>query len=301
MSRPVIITCAVTGGADTSGKNPAVPVTPEQIARSSIDAAKAGAAIVHLHVRDPQTGKGCISPELFRDTVGRIRASGTDVILNLTTGSGGLLRLAGQSLTPASIGAGVAAPELRSRHVVELCPEICSLDMGSMNQGPNLFVNTAADVATIARLVQGAGARPELEVFDSGHIVLANEMIGRGELQSPAMFQLCLGLSWGAPATPEMMLALRNMLPPGSIWTGFGIGTREFPMVAQAMLLGGHVRVGLEDNLYLKRGVLAPSNAALVEKAVSIVEAMGESVASAAEARELLGLQPRHAGAVHQR
>jgi uncharacterized protein (DUF849 family) len=291
MARSVIITCAVTGGGDTVGKSKAVPVTPEQIATSAIDAAKAGAAIVHLHVRDPQTGRGSTDPALFRETVRRIRDSGTDVILNLTTGHGAIIRLTREARTGASIGGAVLPPEERVAHVEELRPEICSLDMGTMNFGANIFVNTPEDIAAIARGAVRAGSRPELEVFDLGQIRLAQHLIDKGEIAHPALFQLCLGVPWGAPATAETMAHMRNMLPPGSPWCAFGIASQQFPMVAHAVLLGGHVRVGLEDNLYLDRGILAPSNAALVERAVSIVTALGAKIASPAEARTLLGLR----------
>jgi uncharacterized protein (DUF849 family) len=177
---------------------------------------------------------------------------------------------------------------------MQLRPEICSLDMGTMNQGPHLFVNTQGDIAEIARLTRGS-AKPELEVFDTGHIMLANHMIERGMLARPAIFQLCLGLSWAAPATPESMMAMRNLLSPGSLWTAFGIGPTQFPMVAQAIVLGGHVRVGLEDNLYLERGVLAQSNAVLVERAVHLIHLLGERVATPAEAREMMGVAQRDA------
>jgi uncharacterized protein (DUF849 family) len=291
MARSVIITCAVTGGGDTVGKSKAVPVTPEQIAQSAIDAAKAGAAIVHLHVRDPKTGRGSTDPALFRETVQRIRASGTDVILNLTTGHGAIVRLTREARTGASVGGSVLPPQERVAHVEELHPEICSLDMGTMNFGANIFVNTPEDITEIARGAKRAGSRPELEVFDLGQIRLAQHLIDQGEIASPALFQLCLGVPWGAPATAETMAHMRNMLPPGSPWCAFGIAAQQFPMVAHAVLLGGHVRVGLEDNLYLDRGVLAPSNAALVERAVSIVTALGAAVAGPAEARTLLGLR----------
>jgi len=290
MQRKIIISCAVTGSADSPGKNPAVPVTPEQIAKSSIDAAKAGAAVVHIHVRNPQTTKPSMDGALYREVVERIRASGTDVLINLTTGPGARFEHDPQDPTRASPASTLRGPEDRVRHVVELRPDICSLDMGSLNMGSRVFINTPAHLQTMAVAIRDVGVLPELEVFETGHLLLAKRMIETGHIKPPGMFQLCLGISWGQPATPEAMTYMRNLLPPGSPWFAFGISLYQFPMVAQAVLLGGHVRVGLEDNLYLEKGKLAPSNAALVEKAAHIIEVLGDQVASPAEAREILGL-----------
>jgi uncharacterized protein (DUF849 family) len=290
MQRKIIISCAVTGSADSPGKNPAVPVTPEQIAKSSIDAAKAGAAVVHIHVRNPQTTKPSMDGALYREVVERIRASGTDVLINLTTGPGARFEHDPQDPTKASPASTLRGPEDRVRHVIELRPDICSLDMGSLNMGSRVFINTPQHLQTMAVAIRDVGVLPELEVFETGHLLLAKRMIETGHLKPPGMFQLCLGISWGQPATPEAMTYMRNLLPPGSPWFAFGISLYQFPMVAQAVLLGGHVRVGLEDNLYLEKGKLAPSNAALVEKAAHIIEVLGDQVASPAEAREILGL-----------
>jgi 3-dehydrocarnitine:acetyl-CoA trimethylamine transferase len=290
MQRKIIISCAVTGSADSPGKNPAVPVTPEQIAKSSIDAAKAGAAVVHIHVRNPQTTKPSMDGALYREVVERIRASGTDVLINLTTGPGARFEHDPEDPTKASPASTLRGPEDRVRHVVELRPDICSLDMGSLNMGSRVFINTPAHLQTMAVAIRDVGVLPELEVFETGHLLLAKRMIETGHIKPPGMFQLCLGISWGQPATPEAMTYMRNLLPPGSPWFAFGISLYQFPMVAQAVLLGGHVRVGLEDNLYLEKGKLAPSNAALVEKAAHIIEVLGDQVASPAEAREILGL-----------
>jgi 3-dehydrocarnitine:acetyl-CoA trimethylamine transferase len=290
MQRKIIISCAVTGSADSPGKNPAVPVTPEQIAKSSIDAAKAGAAVVHIHVRNPQTTKPSMDGALYREVVERIRASGTDVLINLTTGPGARFEHDPQDPTKASPASTLRGPEDRVRHVVELRPDICSLDMGSLNMGSRVFINTPAHLQTMAVAIRDVGVVPELEVFETGHLLLAKRMIETGHIKPPGMFQLCLGIAWGQPATPEAMTYMRNLLPPGSPWFAFGISLYQFPMVAQAVLLGGHVRVGLEDNLYLEKGKLAPSNAALVEKAAYIIEVLGDQVASPAEAREILGL-----------
>ena len=290
MTRPVIITCALTGGAALSGKNKAVPVTPREIAESAIEAARAGAAIVHIHVRDPETGQASMRADLYRETVQRIRDSGTDVIVNLTTGPGA--RFVPGDDDPRIGGAGTTLkpwPE-RVAHVEELKPQVCSLDVGSMNFGEHVFVNTPAHLRKMAEAIRNAGTKPELEVFDLGHIRLAQRLVEDGLVAPPPLFQICLGIPWGAPATPESMLAMRNNLPIGALWASFGIGATQFAMVAQAVLLGGHVRVGLEDNLYLRRGVLAPSNAALVERAVEIIHQLGEQPASVNEASSILNL-----------
>lgn len=289
MNRKVMIACAVTGSADTPGKNPAVPVTPAQIAQSAIDAAKAGAAIVHIHVRDPQTTKPSMDVAHYREVVQRIRDSGTDVVINLTTGPGA--RFAPGAEDPLKVGPGtnLKTAAQRVQHVVELKPEICSLDMGSMNMGQYVFVNTPNILENMAVAIRDAGIVPELEVFETGHLLLAKRMIETGHIKGPGMFQICLGISWGQPATSEAMTYMRNLLPKESPWFAFGISLHQFPMAAQAVLLGGHIRVGLEDNIYLGRGQLAPSNAALVEKAARIVEILGDHVATPAEARQMLG------------
>ena len=290
MQRKVIISCAVTGSADSPSKNPAVPVTPAEIAQSSIDAAKAGAAVVHIHVRDPRTTLPSMDGTLYAEVVKRIWSSGTDVLINLTTGPGA--RFVPGADDPAHPGphTTLARPETRVRHVVELRPDICSLDMGSMNMGGRVFINTPDHLEVMAAAIRDAGVLPELEVFETGHLLLAKRMIETGHIKAPGMFQICLGIAWGQPATPEAMSYMRSLLPPGAPWFAFGISLHQFPMVAQSVLLGGHVRVGLEDNLYLEKGKLAPSNAALVEKAASIITILGDHVATPAEARSILGL-----------
>jgi uncharacterized protein (DUF849 family) len=294
MQRKVMISCALTGSADTAARNPAVPVTPAEIAQSGIDAAKAGAAIVHIHVRDPQTKRASMEFSLYHEVVDRIRSSGTDVVINLTTGPGArFVPGADDPLTPGP-GTTFKPPEERVRHVVEIKPEICSLDMGSLNMGQHVFVNTPVHLEKMAKAIGEAGIVPELEVFETGHLLLAKKMIETGVLKPPGMFQICLGIAWGQPATPEAMTYMRNLLPKDSPWFAFGISLNQFPMVAQAVLLGGHPRVGLEDNLYLERGKLAPSNAALVEKAAKIVELLGDTIATPAEARQMLGTRGAH-------
>jgi uncharacterized protein (DUF849 family) len=289
MARPVMITCAVTGGAPLTARHPAIPVTPAQIATAAIDAGKAGAAIAHIHVRDPHTGQACAELALYREVVSRIRDSGSDIIVNLTTGEGGILPLEGSPADRFAVPApSLMRPDARVAHVEALQPEMCTLDMGTMNFGDNLFFNTPGDIAGIAAGIARAGTVPELEVFDTGHLRLALSMTARGEIPRKAMFQFCLGVPWGAPATAEAILMMRGMLPPGAIWAAFGIGAAQFPMVMQSALLGGHVRVGLEDNFFLSRGVLAPDNAALVGKAVRMIELLGETVATPAQARAII-------------
>jgi uncharacterized protein (DUF849 family) len=288
MQRKVMISCAVTGSADTPGRNPAVPVTPQQIAKSAVDAAKAGAAIVHIHVRDPKTTRPSMDKALYGEVVERIRASGIDVLINLTTGPGARFMPGDDDPLQPGPATNMKPPAQRVEHVMELRPDICSLDMGSMNMGGYVFVNTQSHLEAMAVAIRDAGVIPELEVFEAGHLLLAKRMIETGHIKPPGMFQICLGIAWGQPATPEAMHYMRGMLPPASPWFAFGISLYQFPMVAQAVLLGGHVRVGLEDNIYLGKGQLAPSNAALVEKAAAIIEILGDHVATPAEARKML-------------
>ncbi len=254
MQRKVMIACAVTGSADTPSRNPAVPVTPQQIAASAIDAAKAGAAIVHIHVRDPKTTKPSMDGTLYREVVERIRASGTDVLINLTTGPGARFIPGAEEPLKAAPGSTLALPAMRVQHVVELKPDICSLDMGSMNMGGQVFVNTPAHLEAMAVAIRDAGVTPELEVFEAGHLMLARKLIETGHIKAPGLFQICLGISWGQPATSEAVSYMRSLLPSDCVWFAFGISLHQFPIAAQTVLLGGHVRVGLEDNLYLEKG-----------------------------------------------
>ena len=293
MNRRPIITCAVTGSGDSTGKHPGVPVTPEEIAAAAIDAATAGAAIAHIHVREPDSGAPSRRVELYREVVARIRGADTDVIINLTTGMGGDLFFGPDDDPLAFTDETDCVGQLeRMAHVSELLPEICSLDCGSFNypHGDYVYISTPNMLELGARTAQALGVKPELEVFELGHISFARHLIASGLIDSPPLFQVCLGIRWGAEASPGIFKAMVDELPPGSHWAGFGVGAMEMPMVAQAMLLGGNVRVGLEDNLYLEKGVLA-SNAQLVERARTIVEAMGGSVQSPAEARETLQLR----------
>ena len=299
MPKPVILTCALTGGAAFTGKNMAVPVTPAEIAQSAIDGAKAGATIAHIHVREPGSGAPSMRFELYQEVVDRIRQRNCDVLINLTTGPGARFIPGRENPRIADPASTLAPWKARVEHVVALRPDICSLDVGSMNFGEHVFVNTPSDLREMAATIRQAGVKPELEAFELGHIRLARHLIEQGLIEAPPLFQICLGIPWGAPATPEIMLTMRNQLPADAEWAAFGIGVSQFPMVAQAVLLGGHARVGLEDNLYLRRGVPAPSNAALVERATEIIEQLNCSVATPDEARAMLGLrQSPNAGAM---
>jgi len=288
--QPVIISCAVTGGSDTVSRNPAVPVTPRQIADSCLEAAEAGAAIVHIHVRDPVTTGPSMAVSLYAEVVDRLRSSASDVLINLTTGIGARFDPGDDDPAVAGPESNFKRPAERVAHVLALRPDLCSLDMGTLNFGDRAFINTAAHLREMARLIAGAGVLPELEVFEPGHLRLALDMMAKGLIAPNALFQLCLGIPWGSPADPETMLYLRNSLPAGTAWSAFGVGPMQFPMAVQAVLLGGNLRVGLEDNLYLERGVLAPGNGALVEKAVRILGELGVRPATPAETRQRLGL-----------
>ena len=294
MNWNAFITCAITGAGDTVGKHPAIPVTPAEIADSAIEAARAGAAVVHIHVRDPETGRGARDPALFREAVERIRGSGTDVVLNLTAGMGGdLVFGSGEHPLPLDPdGTDMAGPRERLAHVEELRPEICTLDCGTMNfaEGDYVMTNTPSILRAMAKRVKELGVRPELEVFDTGHLVFVKRMVDEGLIESPLMVQLCMGIPYGAPDDPGTLLAMVNQLPPGTRWSAFSIGRMQLPYVAMAVLAGGNVRVGLEDNLYLERGVYA-SNADLVTRAGEILRAMNVRVLGPGEVRETLELR----------
>ena len=296
MNTEVIVTCAVTGAGDTVGRHPAVPVTPKQIADSVVEAANAGATVAHIHVRNPETGKGSRDPALYREVVERVRASNVDVIVNLTAGMGGDFELGEQDPKLAGPNTDLVGPLERLVHVDELRPEICTLDCGTLNFGDGnmIYISTPDSLRAGARRIRELGVKPELEVFDTGHLWFAKQMHKEGLLEDPPMFQFCLGIPWGAPADTTTMKAMKDSLPAGAVWAGFGIGRMQMPMVAQAVLLGGHVRVGLEDNLYLEKGVYA-SNGALVEKAIKIIQLLGARPLSPAEGRAKLGLKPRNA------
>ena len=293
-----IITCAVTGAGAYTERMRNVPVTPEQIADECIAAANAGAAACHIHVRDPATGAPSMDLLHYREVVERIRDSGVDMVINLTTGIGARYIPSPEDPLKPAEGSNLAQPETRVEHVLDLRPEICSLDVGTMNFGRHAVINTPDHLARMATLVRRVGAKPEIEVFDVGQILHGVRMVEEGLIDAPPFFQICLGVAGGAPATAEAMFALKQFLPKDAHWGGFGLSAACFPMVAQCLLLGGHVRVGLEDNLYLSRGELAPGNASLVEKAVGIIRSLGGDIASPSEAREILGLNNAKGAAV---
>lgn len=292
MNFEVVVTCAVTGAGDTRGKSPHVPVTPAEIARDVVDAARAGAAVAHIHVRNPETGKGSRDPKLFREVVDRVRESGTDVVINLTAGMGGDWIPDRQNPAMPGPGTDMIGADDRLIHVQDCLPEICSLDCGTLNFGNDdtIYISTPPILRRMAALTKEWGVKAELEVFDLGHIRFARQMVAEGLIPEPPMFQLCLGIPWGADQTVETMKAMKEHLPAGASWASFGISRMQMPMAAAAVALGGNVRVGLEDNLFLGRGVLA-TNAQLVERVVGIIERMGARVLTPQEARNKLRLR----------
>ena len=295
MARKTILTCAVTGNLMTPEISPHLPVTPEEIAGQAIDAAKAGASIVHLHVRDPETAKGSMDLTLYRELVGRIREKNEDVILNLTTGEGGRFVPSDENPQVAAAGSTLCAPEKRVAHVQDLKPEICTLDFNTMWSGQASVINTPRNLEIMAEGIYRAGVKPEIEIFDSGDLHLVKDFVARGIITSPLMVQMVLGVRFGAVANSETMAFLVSQLPEGAEWAAFGIGRMAFPMLAQAYLLGGHVRIGMEDTAYIRKGEHCTSNAQLVDKAVSIVDSLGGTVASPDEARDILALPARSA------
>jgi uncharacterized protein (DUF849 family) len=293
VSPAAFITCAVTGSGDSAGISDKVPVTPEQIAASALEAAQAGAAVVHIHVRNPETGKGARDPELYAKVVEIIRASDIDVVINLTTGMGGDLVLGGPDAPlPPSTGTDMASVTDRLIHVAQLRPEICTLDCGTMNfaaGGAYIMVNTPDMVRAMAKGIQELGVKPEVEIFDTGDLVLLNELVAEGLIDDPAMVQLCMGIPYGAPNDVLTLQSMVHNLPTGSVFSAFSIGRFQLPYAAIAPLMGGNVRVGLEDNLYLSKGVLA-SNGQLVSRAATVLESMNIRIKTAAEVRDTLGL-----------
>lgn len=296
MNWEAFITCAVTGSGGSTGISELVPVTPSEIADAAIEAAEAGAAIAHIHVRDPESGAAARDPKLYAEVVERVRSSDTDVIINLTAGMGGDIVLGGVEapLPLNEEGMDMAGAEERLAHVAELLPEICTLDFGTMNfaEADYIMTNTPGMLRAMAKRVQELGVRPELEVFDTGHLVLAKQLIKEGLIDDPVMLQLCMGIPYGAPDDPSTFLAMVNALPPDCVFSAFSIGRMELPYVAMAVLAGGNVRVGLEDNLYLSRGVKA-MNGQLVGRARSILEAMNVKLLGPDEVRQKLKLTKR--------
>jgi uncharacterized protein (DUF849 family) len=296
MNREVFITCPVTGSGGTQEKSPHVPRTPKQIAESAIEAAKAGAAVVHCHVRDPETGAASRRVDLYREVTDRIRDSDTDVVINLTTGMGGDLTL-GPAESPLPLveeGTDMASAAERMEHVADCLPEICTLDCGSMNFGENDYVmtNSPGMLRAMGKIINDLGVRTEIEAFDTGHLWFARQLVDEGIIEAPVLVQLCMGIPWGAPDDMNTLAAMVSNLPPDWHFSAFSLGRNEMPFVAAAILMGGNVRVGLEDNLYLERGVLA-TNAQLVERAVRIATDMGARVIGPEEVREKLKLQKR--------
>lgn len=297
MKRKVIVTCAVTGNAPLNPKYPYdYPVTPAQISDAVAEAAAAGAAVAHIHVRDPASGHGARRPELFREVVDRIRQRGTDIVINLTAGMGALFLPDPEDESRALPGSDVVGVAERTEHLAECLPDIASLDVttGNQQEGPLEFVylNTTRTLRAMARRFQALGVKPELEAFQAGDVLFANQLVAEGLAGVPPLYQFVLGVKWGAPADPETVLYMRNLLPRDAVWTAMGVAQAQMPMAAQSVLLGGHVRVGLEDNLYLERGVFT-TNGQLVERAGRIVDHLGCAVATPSEARELLGLRVR--------
>jgi len=296
MKRDVILPCAVTGGAPFNPKHPAFPVPPKQICDAVVEAAKAGASVAHIHVRDPETGEGNRDPALFREVVDRVRQTGTDIVINLTAGMGAYFVPDPEDEGRAGPGSDVAPAEERVVHLEECRPEIASLDVTTGNQVEGtlefVYLNTTRTLRKMARRFQELGVKPELEVFQAGDLLFARHLIEEGLIDGPPLFQMVLGVQWGAPADAETMLYMRNMLPQDAVWAALGVARQQFPVVAQSALLGGNVRVGLEDNLYLDKGVFA-TNGQLVERAATIIELLGHRVATPARAREILGLPIR--------
>jgi uncharacterized protein (DUF849 family) len=291
--KPTILTCAVTGTFPTREHNPALPVTPAEIAEACIGAAKAGAAICHIHVREPDTGRPSMNIEYYREVVRRIRDSDTDLIINLTCGPGGRFIPSDDDPTKPAPGTLFKAPEIRTEHIVELKPEMCTLDLNTMWFGGGAVINTPRNLRIMAERMYAAGVKPELEVFDTGDLVMAQDLVADGTLKLPALFQIVTGIKYGMPSTPEAMLLAKSLLPKNCEWAAFGPGRHAFPMLAQAFILGGHCRIGMEDTVHLARGTPAPGNAALVEKAVRIIGELGGKLATVGEARSLLGLSLR--------
>lgn len=289
-AQKTILTVAVTGNLTTLAQHPGLPCTPEQIATAALESAKAGAAIAHLHARYPD-GSPSMEVAHYREIVERIRDKNSDLIINLTTGQGG--RFVPGKEDPKIFGPGtsIVHPLRRVEHIVALKPDISTLDLNTMFSGTAVVINTPENVTIMANEIYKAGVKPELEVFDTGDIHLAHDLLAKGVLKGPPLFQIVLGVKYGFNATPETLMYAKSLLPAGSTWAAFALGRNEFTAVASAYWLGGHVRVGMEDNVYIKKGVLTPNNAALCEKAARIIDDLGGELATAKEARAILGLQ----------
>jgi len=288
-NKKTILTVAVTGNLTTLDQHPGLPCTPEQIATAALESAKAGASIAHIHVRHPD-GRPSLELEHYREVMHRIRDANSDLIINLTTGPGGRFVPSKDDPRIAGPGTSILHPLKRVEHIVALKPDIATLDLNTMWSGSAAVINTPENVSIMAKEIQAAGSKPELEVFDSGDIQLANALLDQGALKGPPLFQIVMGVRYGFVSTPQTLVYAHSLLPQDAIWAAFAIGRWEFPMLTQAWCLGGHVRVGLEDNIYIRKGVLAPSNAALCEKAARLIDDLGGELATAKEAREILNL-----------
>lgn len=292
MNNEVIITCALTGAGDTVGRSEHVPVTPEQIAKSGIEAANAGATVVHIHVREPETGQGSRKTEYYAEVVRLIKESGVDVVINLTAGMGGDLEFGVDDPFDYGPATDLVTGLERLVHVDRIRPDICTIDCGTLNfgEGSSTYISTPDWLRSGAQKIKDMGVRPEMEIFDTGQLWFGNQLVAEGLIEDPPLYQLCMGIPYGMPADPALLATIVNQLPPNAQWASFALGRMQMPWVAQSMLLGGHVRVGLEDNLYLSKGVKA-TNGALVERAVTIVESLGAKVASPDDARRILKLK----------
>ena len=294
MSKKIILTCAVVGENQYNQTHPNFPITPQQIADAALEAEQAGASCVHLHVRNPKTGEGSRDPDLFLDMATRVRENGVKAVINITCGGGGFFCPDPDDESRAGPGTDIASAEERVKHIEMCLPDVCSLDVTTQNQLDGdksyVYLNTEYTLRKMAKRFQELGVKPEIEVFAPGDILLANKMLEEGLFDASPMYQIVMGTRWGLPATPETLIYMRNLLPKSAIWAAFSIARMQMPMVAQAVLLGGNVRVGLEDNLYLSRGVFA-TNGQLVERAKTIIECLGYEVATPDEAREMMGLK----------
>jgi len=284
-----IITCAVTGAVTSKEQTPYLPVTPEEIATSALEAAEAGAAVIHIHVRDPNTSRPSMDVELYRDTVDRIKKHNTSVLINLTTGPGALYIPSRDKLSQGAPGSLLLHASDRVKHIELIKPDLCSIDFNTMHQAEGgIRINHKLVTKRMVELVQAAGTKPELEIFDSGDFRIAKEFVVDGTIKGNPFWQFAMGIKYGWDATPNSLMYAYRDLPPNSTWSAFGIGRMEMPMVAMTAIMGGHVRVGLEDNIYTSKGVLAKNNAELVKMAVDIIKLIGNEVASAKDAKEIL-------------
>jgi uncharacterized protein (DUF849 family) len=289
-----VLTAAITGAGTRPEDTPHLPITPEQIATSALECAEAGASVVHIHVRDPETGRPAIALELYEDTVDRIKKHNKDVIINLTTGPGAVFVPGKEKLSVGGPGTYLFDAELRVRHIEKIKPDICSIDFNTMHQAGNgIRINHRSIVKEMIERVQTVGCKPELEIFDSGDFRIAKEFVEEGIIASPPLWQFALGIKYGWDATPETLDYARRQLPQSAVWSAFGISKMEMPIVVQSWLYGGHIRVGLEDNIFIEKGILAESNAELVTKAVRVVKDLGGQIANYQEAREIFNLHQK--------